>query len=477
MISSQRASFRYSFRQLLLVAFMLIAALLGAASLRGLYLLQGLLRQSSEGAHQAVARTADAQVLAERTVAMERAARQYLVLEDPALRQRFDETARDGAAALARLADEGIPANLSQDWRSIEATIEAQLHGPDPPLRAHEADVTAAFRELDSVNAAIAEQVRLATERRNQVLMDGLEAGRAQLWRQILAAIAVTIVLAFAFGLWLARPLKRLEEAVVGLGENRLDQPIDIRGPTDVRLLGRRLEWLRLRLAELDSDKARFLRHISHELKTPLAALREGVSLLEDGVAGTLSGSQREVARILRQNTAALQGQIEDLLRFNAAAFEARQLVRRSTELTALVKDLVAQQRLQWMARQLRVEVHGEPLQAEVDADKLRAALGNLLSNAIRFSPVGATIRFSVARQPGRACIDIVDEGVGVAAADRARVFEPFYRGERQPSDATRGSGIGLSIVHEYITAHGGQVGLLDDGPGAHFHVELPHAS
>src|ERR1700741_5186852 len=135
MISSQRASFRYSFRQLLLVAFMLIAALLGAASLRGLYLLQGLLRQSSEGAHQAVARTADAQVLAERTVAMERAARQYLVLEDPALRQRLDETARDGAAALARLADEGIPANLSQDWRSIEATIEAQSHGPDPPLR------------------------------------------------------------------------------------------------------------------------------------------------------------------------------------------------------------------------------------------------------------------------------------------------------------------------------------------------------
>jgi len=98
-------------------------------------------------------------------------------------------------------------------------------------------------------------------------------------------------------------------------GENRLDQPIDIRGPTDVRLLGRRLEWLRLRLAELDSDKARFLRHVSHELKTPLAALREGVSLLEDGIAGTLSGSQREVARILRQNTALLQSQIEDLLR------------------------------------------------------------------------------------------------------------------------------------------------------------------
>jgi len=467
---------RYSFRQLLLVAFVLIAALLSVASLRGLYLLEGLLRQSSEGARQAVARTADAQVLAERTVAMERAARQFLVLEDPALRQRFAETARDATAALARLVDEGIPPNLAQDWRTTEASIEMGLRTPDAAKRTPETEITAAFRELDGINAAIAERVRLDTDLRNQVLMSQLEAGRAQLWRQILAAIAVTIVLALAFGLWLARPLKRLEKAVVGLGENRLDQPIDIRGPTDVRLLGRRLEWLRLRLAELDSDKARFLRHVSHELKTPLAALREGVSLLEDGVAGTLTTPQREVARILRQNTSALQGQIEDLLRFNAAAFEARQLVRQSTELTALIKDLVAQQRLQWLARQLQVVVHGEPLKVEVDAEKLRTALGNLLSNAIRFSPVGATIRFSVTHRPDRACIDILDQGPGVATVDKSRVFEPFYRGERQPNDAERGSGIGLSIVHEYITAHGGQVELMNDGPGAHFHIELPHA-
>ena len=121
---------RYSFRQLLLVAFLLIAALLSAASLRGLFQLEGLLRQSSEGARQAVAHTADAQVLAERTVAMERAARQYLVLDDPVLRQRFEEAARDATSALARLADNRIPSNLAADWRATEADIEAQLGGP-----------------------------------------------------------------------------------------------------------------------------------------------------------------------------------------------------------------------------------------------------------------------------------------------------------------------------------------------------------
>ena len=468
---------RYSFRQLLLVAFLLIATLLSVASLREFYLLEGLLGQSNDSARQAVAHTADAEALAERTAAMERAARQYLVLDDPTLRQRFDEAARDAEGTLARLAEYRTPSSLADAWRATEQQIFAQLRGPEATLHARELAVTAAFRELDSIDAAIAEQVRAATEARNQILMDEMETGRTQLGRQILATIVVTVVLALGFGLWLARPLQRLEEVMVRLGENRLDEPIDIRGPTDVRLLGRRLEWLRLRLAELDADKSRFLQHVSHELKTPLAALREGVALLEDGVTGTLSSSQREVARILRQNTSVLQGQIEDLLRFNAAAFEARRLVRRSTELTGLLEDVVAHQSLQWRARRLTVQVDGEALHAEVDADKLSTALGNLLSNAIRFSPAGATIRFSVTRLPGRACIDIVDQGPGVAAADRARVFEPFYRGERQPVDATRGSGIGLSIVHEYITAHGGQVELMDDGPGAHFHIELPNAA
>jgi two-component system sensor histidine kinase GlrK len=471
---------RYSFRQLLLVAFLLVAALLSAVSLRGLVTMEGLLQRSSTGARDAVASTAAAQLLAERSVAMERAARQYLVLDDPVLRQRFDDAAREALEALDRLKDSRVPSQYDASWRVALESIDDQLRGPPATLRMREITLTDSFREIEALNETLAEQVRIAAEKRNQALLTELESQRLDLGRQVLAAIAVAVVMALGFGVWLSRPLKRLEVAIVGLGENRLDEPIEIRGSTDVRLLGRRLEWLRLRLAELDADKARFLRHVSHELKTPLAALREGVALLEDGVAGTLSENQREIARILRDNTALLQAQIEDLLRFNAAAFEARRLVRRKVELVALVGDLVNLQKLQWQARHLKVEVLGRPLWAEVDPDKLGTALGNLLSNAIRFSPDGTTIRFSVSRLPGRACIDIVDAGPGIASADRARVFEPFYRGERQPSDAARGSGIGLSIVQEYITAHGGQIELMPegaDGSGAHFHIELPHAS
>ena len=477
---------RFSFHQLLLVAFLLIAGLLSAASLRGLFTIEALITQSSDGAQQAVSLSAAAQRLAERSVTMERAARQYLVLDDPVLRQRFDEAAQEAGDALNQLAagtrDVELPdggQSLAAAWHRNLQTLRRQLSGDAETLRDREQTLTSAFRDLGQLNIELADQVRLATESRNAALLERLESGRAELARQIVAAIAVAVGLALAFGIWLARPLKRLEAAIVGLGENRLDQAIDMRGPADVRQLGRRLEWLRLRLAELDDDKARFLRHVSHELKTPLAALREGVALLEDGVTGTLNEPQREVARILRQNTAVLQGQIEDLLRFNTAAFDARRLVRRPVELTALIAEQIEAQKLQWQARKLKVTVTGWPIQAEVDAEKLGTALGNLLSNAIRFSPIGGSIVFTVSQWPGRARIDVIDEGPGVAAADRARVFEPFFRGERQPPDAPRGSGIGLSIVQELVRAHDGQIDLLmpdeNAASGAHFRIELPH--
>ena len=216
--------------------------------------------------------------------------------------------------------------------------------------------------------------------------------------------MALAVVSLSASDLWLARPFQRLEHAIVDLGENRLSEPINIRGPSDVRRVSQQLEWLRLRLTELDADKARFLRHVSHELKTPLAALREGVALLQDGVTGELNTSQHEVVSILHQNTLALQGQIEALLRFNAAAFEARQLRRRKTDLLALLHEQVEAQRLQWQARRLSVQVRGEPLSLPVDPDKLGAAIANLLSNAIRFSPDGGTVRVAIVGARRRVC-------------------------------------------------------------------------
>jgi two-component system sensor histidine kinase GlrK len=467
-------SARGSFQQLLLFAFLLITALLVGVAVRSVFQYDLLMTQSRDAAARAVTLSGAAQSLAERSAAMERAGRQSLVLNDAVLRRRFTDAEHDANGALDKLVqnDLGVPA--ADAWRQQLNVINDLMNGSPDSALTRESSMAVQFRDLDALNTNIAQQAQLLIETQNSALATRIENARKRLMRQVIAASVLAVTLALAFGVWLARPFKRLERAIVGLGENRLDVPIDIRGPADVRRVSQQLEWLRLRLTELDADKARFLRHVSHELKTPLAALREGVSLLEDGVTGALNPAQREVAQILQQNTVALQGQIEALLRFNAAAFEARELRRERTALLPLIEEQIDSQRLQWQGQGLTVRASGEPLMITVDPVKLGTAIANLLSNAIRFSSRGGTIAIEVSSTPELARIDIGDAGPGIAPGDRDRVFEPFFRGERQPEHAVKGTGIGLSIVQEYIAAHGGRVSLLPDGPGARFRIELP---
>ena len=468
---------RFSFRQLLVIAFLLIAALLGAASLRALFTLEELTLQSRDGAARTLELSRWAQSLSEHSVSMERTSRQSVVLDDRVLRARFSSEAQEATKVLRSLVAEGLPNGSERLWRAHLQTIQGLLSGPPDTALERERQLAQEFRELAVVNSAIAVQVQQSIQQRNKSLETRLEGSRRGLTRQVTWAIVLAVAMALAFGIWFTVPLRRLEQAIVGLGENRLDHTIAIQGPADLALVGQRLNWLRLRLVELDADKSRFLRHISHELKTPLASLREGVSLLEDGVAGELNQDQREIAQILRHNTGVLQSQIEDLLRFNTAAFEARQLHRKTTDLLALLEAQVDAQRLQWRARDLSITVVGDRLLVELDPEKIATVVANLLSNAIRYSPTKGLIRLELSALPGWVRVDIHDQGVGVATVDRDRVFEPFYRGERQPGNVARGSGIGLSIVHEYMAAHGGHVALLPDQPGAHFRIEFPHAS
>jgi two-component system sensor histidine kinase GlrK len=108
------------------------------------------------------------------------------------------------------------------------------------------------------------------------------------------------------------------------------------------------------------------------------------------------------------------------------------------------------------------------------DPEKLRVVLDNLVSNAVKFSPERERVRI-VARLDGEALeLDVIDQGQGIPPAERARIFDPFYQGAQVGAGPVRGTGIGLSVVKEYVFAHGGSVEVLDSRRGAHFRVRLP---
>ena len=458
----------------MLAGFLLIALLLSWAAVRSWLVLEQFVADSRQGSEQALQLSASIQELAERTVDLERSARQFMILKDAALLARFDENVAHALAAANRLesvAGESL-GKLPRSWREALQNLSLGLQQKAP-----RADLLPFLNRLAELNAALEHGGRRWIAAQQAAMLSELEHSRQQLARLVALAVAGAFLVALAMNWWLSRPIAALERAIARLGESRFDEAVIVGGPTDLRQVGRRLDWLRRRLGELEAERERTLRHVSHELKTPLTALREGIALLQDEVAGALAGAQGEVVDILQHNVITLQGHIESLLRLNAAAFEARRLHYRPLSLRQLLAELVQARDLQIQARQLTVHNAAQGVTCVVDGEKLRVAIDNLLSNAIDFSPhagiiwlnaevIGKTIRL--------AC---VDQGPGIAAEDGERIFEPFVQGPRTAPTPRRGSGVGLSIVRELVSAMGGRVWLVTgerDARGANFVIEIP---
>jgi len=442
----------------MLAGFMLIALLLSWAVVRSWLVLEQFVVDSRRGGEQSLQLSASIQELAERTVDLERSARQFMILKDDAVLARFDENT---AHSLAQ---------LPGSWRAALQSLSLGLH-----QRAAQSDLLPPLNRLGELNTELERNGRRWIAAQQATMLVALETSRQQLARLVALAVAGAFLVALAMSWWLSRPIAALERAIARLGESRFDEPVRVGGPTDLRQVGRRLDWLRLRLGELEAERERTLRHVSHELKTPLTALREGIALLHDEVAGALAGAQGEVVGILQHNVMTLQGHIESLLKLNAAAFEARRLHYRPQPLRQLIDELVQARDLQIQARQLSVQRAAPAMPCVVDGEKLRVAIDNLLSNAIDFSPHAGLIRLSAEVSGKTLRITCLDQGPGIAAGDAERIFEPFVQGARAAPTPRRGSGVGLSIVRELVTAMGGRVWLATgQRKGANFVIEIP---
>jgi len=133
----------------------------------------------------------------------------------------------------------------------------------------------------------------------------------------------------------------------------------------------------------------------------------------------------------------------------------------------------VNDRKLAIVTKSLVIDLNTENVSAYCDEEKIRVLLDNLLSNAVKYSPERGRIAIKLYRDGSDAVFEVVDEGPGIPAPEREKVFEAFYRGTDVPVAAIKGSGLGLSIVKEYVQLHGGQVEILE-GPGAHFRIRLP---
>ena len=209
----------------------------------------------------------------------------------------------------------------------------------------------------------------------------------------------------------------------------------------------------------------RFLRHVSLELKTPLASLREGVALLGDELAGSLNPRQRSIVGIMDSGSRDLQKRIEDLIRYSSMVRDATPSPATPQALGDALDAVLARQRLALDTRHIEVETQFDAPVLHAERGQLETVLDNLLSNAVKFSPEGGRILVKSAPVDGTIEVWVCDQGGGIPEAERSRIFEPFFQGARQPASVVRGSGLGLSIVRESLLAVGGNIEVVDCPP------------
>jgi PAS domain S-box-containing protein len=240
--------------------------------------------------------------------------------------------------------------------------------------------------------------------------------------------------------------------------------------------LGRQVEALRLS----DQMKSDFVSSVSHELRTPLASILGYLEILTSEEIGELTELQSEFLGIIDTNAHRLLSLIDDLL--TLAGLENGKLAMRMepADLAELVYAEVQALRpeLEERRHELVVDVPGTPIRIDADVHRCGQVIGNLLANAVKFTPEGGRISVRIAEAPGAALLTIEDSGIGISEDDLGNLFERFFRARSATEQAIPGTGLGLAISKGIVEAHGGALTVESElGRGSAFTVRLPTAA
>lgn len=471
-----RIQYPKSFLKLLLLGYAVAILPLMLAFINTNIALNDLSKKSQLTINNAVNATRSSLVLQQQLHLMERSSRQYFILQDADLLKNYKSARATFMHAIHELQVIHTENSVQQKLAQLE-TLTNKTHDAIMNAQINVADrskLLGAFNQIaNQVEVIIQENNRVIDQTSIQLDRESKYA-QSRFFLQSLILIPLSLFITAVIAYLLARPIRRMDNAIKDLGHGDYHQAISIDGPGDLRMLGQRLDWLRLALLNLKEQKQQFLQHISHELKTPLTAIREAAELLNDEVGGKLSAQQQEIITIMRDNSLKLQKMIEHLLNFTKMESDKSPLVIKSIDVIPFFKQVTDSHALSIRNKNLLINTQFELEVLIADESQLIIVLDNLISNAIKFTPVNGEITIKTKQDKHWQSIEIIDSGPGLSLADKARLFDPFYQGNASYQGLVNSSGLGLSIAKSLIEAHHGAIELAESQTGAYFILRLP---
>jgi signal transduction histidine kinase len=452
--------------------------------------------RSLDSVHEETVALRDREFGASLLLARMRAAADELRNAETALLFVADSASRDGMAfqisRLSAMADTLKNYQLRAAVDQINASINAVvLYAP----REYQAVLAGRSRVADgiserhvvpainSVDRAIgAAQASLRERTVERVAQTAALTEKAQRVAAGALVLAIGLALLIAFALWrsISQPVHDLAQGMAAVADGNFGHRLSVspeRRDEFGRLSGS-FRSMAMQLAQLDRLKAEFVSVASHEIKTPLNVILGYLQLLDEGVYGPISARQREIIKTLDMQTRSLARLVHQLL--DVSRFEAGggKIYPRPTDLRKFLQDLEGTFRVLSLQRGIHFEVdrrEGLPTEVHWDADRMNEVLGNLLSNAFKFTEHGGRIVLRAEPAGDQVRLSVNDTGAGIPPSQLPHIFEKFYQADNQGPSSLGGTGLGLAIAKQIVVAHSGSIAADSTlAVGTTFTITLP---
>jgi signal transduction histidine kinase len=406
---------------------------------------------------------------------LDRYVREYLIAGGDEQRLAVERALAQSRAMVNELMQMGYSTEASQTNRTL-----AQLHGATAQLVAlmeagRVEEASAYFEQVKPLLASV-QELRAIAYTIDERSKEGINTARrisAAAATTTLGALIICLLIAIGVGIWNAAavttPIMQLRQSTARVAEGDFVMPdnLPLDRKDELGDLSRSFHWMTQQLRTLDQMKAEFISIATHELKTPINVISGYAELIEEGIYGPPTARQREALDTIREQTRLLTNLVNQLL--DVSRFEAGGLQLEMREV--VLRDLLArvERSFSVLARRKSIDFSVDvdpsvPQAILADADRLGdQVIGNLLSNALKFTPEGGSIRIRVWAQHDGVHIEVQDSGVGVPADQLPYIFDKYFQVGQQARST--GAGLGLAIAREIVEAHGGWI-TAESQPG-----------
>jgi two-component system sensor histidine kinase GlrK len=437
--------------------------------------------------NQVFEQTKTVSLVLQKTADIERKARLFVLLSDPAIRQPYEQQSYENTrVSLKQALNELLKLHIDNKisllvnelsekedliyQEIINSVTESTIKLP----------VDEAFQGLRESSASLSREYENHIDHQFNELRQQSASLEQELLTKGTILLAISFILVVILLAMLSRSIRQLDTGIRRLGTGQLDVPIVVTGPSDLRYLGKCLEWLRIHLLNLQNSNQKFMYNVAREINQPLATIRENTEqLLNEAVLDQEAyPAHQSIAQQIRNDVDQLKTVSEELVRFSQIAKKPELCTKEPINMKALLEAVIMDFQPRLKAKAINLNSMARPVEIFGIPDQLQSIIEQLLSNAVKYSPHGGEIRIMLRDSDSQMELEVEDEGPGIDPDDLPHVFEPFFRGKTAlTEECGEGSGLGLAIVNEYVSNHQGRVDIIDsrqDHQGVRFLVQIP---